>query len=339
MHNPTVDVLLATYNGERYLRAQVDSLLAQSCGSFRILARDDGSTDRTTEILQEYERNCPERFIVIDDGPPTGSAKYNFGILLRHSTASYIAFCDQDDFWFPHKLERTLHRLLSVEAQRGAAVPALVFTNLWLADGDLKSAGITFWEEQIIKPEYCRSLARLLRQNVVTGCTMMINRALAGLVRSIPSSVYMHDWWFALIASTLGSIDYIDEPMMLYRVHGNNACGLRVPNRGLPRLGYHSHRAHEWRSIMEQTNALNAVFRDRLRPEHRRVIDALREVDASSSPVRRVYNVLRHGVFHAELRRTIANLWHLSVGMEHERIIHGKRARVDEHVERQHRAG
>ena len=99
-----VEILLATYNGARFLREQIDSILAQDYGNIRVLARDDGSSDGTVEILHQYAKRFPGRFRVMPSSAPTGSAKNNFLLLMKASTADYVCFADQDDVWLPAKV-------------------------------------------------------------------------------------------------------------------------------------------------------------------------------------------------------------------------------------------
>lgn len=310
---PPVDILLATYNGARYLPTQLDSLLAQDYPSLRILARDDGSSDPTLALLQSYQARTGGKLRVIEEGGPSGGPKGNFAILMRHSTAPYVAFSDQDDMWFPDKVRNTMRKVQRLERSIGADKPVLVFTNLTLADAELRPKGSTFWEDQIIHPEACHSLARLLRQNVVTGCTMIANRALVELGREMPALVHMHDWWLALLACAFGAIDYLDEPTVLYRVHGTNACGLREVYHGLPKLAARMSRAGEWDAILEQVRALHDAYGDRLPPGKREMLAAVLRTRDRSTPWRNVYTILRHRVLHGEMRRNLALLMHFAI--------------------------
>ena len=310
---PPVDILLATYNGARYLPTQLDSLLAQDYPSLRILARDDGSSDETGALLASYEARTQGKLRVIEEGAATGGPKGNFAILMRHSAAPYVAFADQDDMWFPDKIRKTMRKVQRLERRVGADKPVLVFTNLTLADAELRPKGSTFWEDQIIHPEACRELSRLLRQNVVTGCTMIANRALVEHGCEMPQRVHMHDWWLALLACSFGAIGYLREPTVLYRVHGNNACGLREVYHGLPKLGARRSRAGEWDAILEQVQALYDAYGDRLSPRRRAMLAAVLRTSDRSTPWRNVYTILRHRVLHGEMRRNLALLMHFAV--------------------------
>ncbi len=220
-----ITVLLATYNGEAHLCAQLDSLLAQSYKDFRIVIRDDGSSDGTVDIINRYAKENPEK-ISIAIGEPTGSACGNFSALFDLVDDDYIMFCDQDDIWLPDKIEKTLGYMLEAEEQY-PDTPILVHSDLRVVDGNLNTVCESFFEfQQILQDKV--TLPRLLVQNYVTGCTMMLNRKLKTLCGSIPKECAMHDWWLALVCSLFGKIICINEPTMLYRQHGGNQVGAKA---------------------------------------------------------------------------------------------------------------
>ena len=222
-----VAILLATYNGETYIREQIDSLLRQSYTEWNLFIHDDGSTDRTPEIIRDYERIYPDRIHVLS-GKPCGGAKENFFYIMRQVTAPYVMFCDQDDVWLPEKIEETLSQMKTLEAQSGTEIPALVFSDLSVVDGNLNLIADRMSVYQKLDPDRVRP-ENLMVQNVITGCTVMANRALVELalkVRNTDNAI-MHDWWCALVASVFGQISYIDKPLVLYRQHGTNSVGAK----------------------------------------------------------------------------------------------------------------
>lgn len=215
-----VDVLLAVYNGEKYLREQLYSVLAQDYRDFRILARDDGSSDSSREILAEFEREYPQKVKVIRTETYRHSAADNFFELMKHSDAEYTMFCDQDDFWDYNKISVTLAEM----KKHPSDIPVLVHTDLAVADENLNimfesfNAGMELDAKNI-------TLEKLLTYNCVTGCTVMINKALRELARNAPKGLIMHDWWLALCAEIFGELVYLDTSTMLYRQHSGNVIG------------------------------------------------------------------------------------------------------------------
>lgn len=220
-----ITVLLATYNGSEHIRAQIDSLLSQTYTDFKIVIRDDGSSDQTPVIIAELAEKYPEKISVIT-GEPTRSACGNFSKLFEAVDDDYIMFCDQDDVWLPEKIEKTLAAMKAAEAKNPGS-PVLVHSDLRVVDGALNTICESFFEFQQV-PQHKVTLSRLLVQNYVTGCTMMINRPLKTLCGAVPPECAMHDWWIALVCALFGEIVCIKEPLMLYRQHGGNQVGAKA---------------------------------------------------------------------------------------------------------------
>jgi glycosyltransferase involved in cell wall biosynthesis len=220
-----IDIVMSTYNGEKYIREQIESILNQSYTNWRLLIRDDGSSDRTLEIIEEYAKKLNGKVYFINDSDKHLGAAMSFFKLLNYSTADYIMFCDQDDVWLPNKIEITLKKMRDLE-KLYPDKPILVHSNLKVADVGLNTINESFWKYQKLNPNFKR-LNNLLIQNNVTGCTVMMNKKLKDLLKSVPDNAIMHDWWFALVTSAFGVIDYIDKPLILYRQHGANDTGAK----------------------------------------------------------------------------------------------------------------
>ena len=221
----TIRILLAAYNGEAYLRRQLDSLLGQTRQDFQLIVSDDQSRDETPRILEEYAGKYPDKILYYRSGLRFGSAQGHFMHLLRtFADSDYILFCDQDDVWHPDKVEKTLEKMESVEED--PSVPVLVYTDLRVVNGDLEQIDPSFMHYARICGDDTR-LNRLLARNVVTGCTVMINRALAELAgrQQDFSRVRMHDWYLAQLAAACGTLAYLPEATMDYRIHGANVVG------------------------------------------------------------------------------------------------------------------
>jgi len=221
-----IDIVIATYNGSKYLPSQLDSIIAQDCGDWRILLRDDGSSDATIEILKNYSNRLQDKLVVLNDKQGNIGIIGNFAYLLASTTAPYVMLCDQDDIWNPDKISLTLQAMKEAESISSDELPILVHTDLKVVDDQLNMLNKSFWHYQNINP-YLDSYNRLIVQNTVTGCTVMINQALLRLALPIPSQVIMHDWWLALVASFFGKVVVLEEQTMLYRQHGNNDTGAK----------------------------------------------------------------------------------------------------------------
>jgi glycosyltransferase involved in cell wall biosynthesis len=311
-----VDVLLASYNGERFLAEQLDSIAGQSFADWRLLVRDDGSTDGTMALLRARRAQDPGRVAILEhDGANSGSLR-NFAALLERSAAPYAMFADQDDVWFPDKIAVTLAKMQQLERAHGPDCPLLVHTDMKVADGALHVIAESHWRFQKCDPVRGASLNRLLVQNCATGCSVMVNRALRELALPIPPEAMMHDWWLALVAAAFGRLGHVAAPTMLYRQHGANDVGARqwsVPQlaRELARpaaaRAFFARRDEVLRGVRRQARAFHARYAARLDPRQRALLEAY--VAMEGAPwLRRKWLLVRHGFYHTGLARNVASL-------------------------------
>lgn len=226
---PLVDVLLATYNGSKYLHAQLDSLLAQTHQNFRVLVSDDGSSDATLEILENYRARFEGRLVVVPNPHCGQGVVRNFENLmlasLQDGQAGWVAFSDQDDVWLPQKIERCLNEMVRIEEEGGEGLPCLVHSDLTVVDESLNVISDSFARYQRMDPRQCSPLS-LLSVNQVTGCTMMVNRTLLQMALPLPRETIMHDWWCGLVSGS-GRRRFVSAPLILYRQHGANQVGAK----------------------------------------------------------------------------------------------------------------
>ncbi len=219
-----VSVLLASYNGEKYIREQMDSILNQTFQNLNIVVSDDLSTDKTPALVREYEEQYPDRIKILKHEERSGSAQNNFFRLLSAVSDQYIMLCDQDDVWLPHKVEITLKEMKRLEARCKRDIPLLVHSDLSVTDETGRIIHKSMAEYQKIAV-WDNRLSHCLVENNITGNTVMINRAFLSLLTHKPEDCMMHDWWLGLLASCFGEISYIDRPLVLYRQHGSNQLG------------------------------------------------------------------------------------------------------------------
>lgn len=221
-----IDILMAVYNGEKYLKKQLQSIEKQTYKNWRLIIRDDGSTDRSMEIAEKFCHKFEDgKVILLKNDVPSGSAKSNFMRLIQDSEAEYTMFADQDDYWMENKVKLTLAAMRHAERENGKAMPMLVHSDLCVTDADLNVISRSFFNYQ--KLPKAVKLNQLLVQNSVTGCTVMINRALRDYLKVAEDAdkIVMHDYFAALIAEVFGKIIFIDRPLMKYRQHGDNSVG------------------------------------------------------------------------------------------------------------------
>lgn len=260
-NNAKIDILLATYNGAEYISQQIDSLLGQTNQDWRLIAHDDGSTDKTVEILKGYQIAHPNKVVILEDGVKCGGAKNNFSHLLVHSSAPYIMFCDQDDVWLKDKVDLTFKRMLD-EASRRPGKPILVHTDLMVVDKNLNAIASSMFSYQCLSREIV-SLDELVVRNNITGCTMMINREAVDVSLPIPSAAVMHDWWIACrVTQNDGLVVFIDIPTIRYRQHGKNSVGAKKIDlyHYFARVIDVRHSWYSFRNIFLQAKAIDSKF-------------------------------------------------------------------------------
>lgn len=219
-----VIVLLSTYNGERYLVEQLESLIAQKGVDIELLVRDDGSKDSTTRILDEWqEKGRLSWYNSVNLGPGK-----SFVDLLQNATPSnYYAFCDQDDVWMPEKLRLTMDKMKCVELANPGK-PVIIHTDMYVVDENLKIIHDSFWRSSGLRPDVLRTFPYLCTCNSVNGCTIVMNSAARELIleKYVEHDVIIHDVISALTVSYYGGIiDYVDAPTVLYRQHSSNVVG------------------------------------------------------------------------------------------------------------------
>lgn len=231
MKEPKCLVLLSTYNGEKYIEEQLDSLFKQEGVELHILIRDDGSEDSTVNIIRNIREHVSVPLKMLE--AKNSGAKASFFELLRiasddHSEFEYFAFCDQDDVWKPNKLRRAA-TLLSQVSQEDPSSPLMYCSATQMVDAELSPLKV--WPSP---PRKKLSMYNALVENVAVGCTTVLNKKAFDLIASsLPSNadqVIMHDWWAYLCVSTFGKVIFDEEPFILYRQHSSNVLGGQTDN-------------------------------------------------------------------------------------------------------------
>lgn len=310
---PRIDVVMATYNGAQFIAEQIDSILNQSYKNVHLLIRDDNSQDQTRQIITNKLSQYPGKITIVPTAERLGVIG-NFSALMSHSQAEYVMLSDQDDIWLQDKIEKTAAKMQELEAEFGHEYPLLVHTDARLVDADLKSIHDSFWEYSGLYSKKRHTFPRILMQNVVTGCTAMMNKKLVKLSSPIPSGVVMHDWWIAITAAAFGKIDAIHEPTMLYRQHGKNQVGakknsffgaalrvVREPKEYLKNVYNVMQKQHR------QAVLFLDIFRSKLSPAQIQTLEAFCQIQADNC-FRNSYLICKHGFFKNGIWRNIPML-------------------------------
>ncbi|MBM7636052.1 glycosyltransferase family 2 protein [Streptococcus saliviloxodontae] len=263
-----VNILLSTYNGEQFLAEQIKSIQAQTFTGWQLYIRDDGSVDKTPEIIHSFVAEDERiHFINATNRENYGVIK-NFFTLLKYQSADFYFFSDQDDIWLEHKLELCLDRIQRERQDQ----PLLVYTDLTVVDQDL-----TVINESMVRTQSHHANTQLVEEiteNTVTGGTALINHSLAEQWTSY-EGLLMHDWYLALIAAAMGKLIYIDEPTELYRQHDANVLGARTWSKRMKNwLAPHKLIAKYWWLIQSSQQQASALLSLELPSEHRELVEA-----------------------------------------------------------------
>lgn len=304
-----IDVLLAVHNGANFLKTQIDSIIKQTHQNWRLLVRDDHSNDESYEILNRYSRKYPDKIIMINDGNGNLGASGNFMKLMEHTDADYVMFCDQDDYWYPEKMEYSIRKMKEMKNGNGSDIPLLVHTDLQVADQNLKLRSKSFWKYQSLKPENSTSINHLLISNVVTGCTTMFNRKLMELAMPVKDYIIMHDWWLALVTTAFGKVGYLSHPTVLYRQHPKNTIGAKNLSFKfiLNRITNPETILHGIGLTFRQANTLLKHYRSILSPWQKEMIEAYTSLPKLTFMEKRKI-LFKYNIFKGNILRDIALL-------------------------------
>jgi rhamnosyltransferase len=220
-------ILLAAYNGEKYLSEQIKSIQRQTISNWMLLVRDDGSQDYTRLLLEKLATE-DNRIRIVDDQLGCLGPTRNFGALMELSkieAADTVFFSDQDDIWVPDKILKQLQSLHNLETRHGTGMPCLTYSDMEVVDEYLRQIHPSFMRYQRQYHEPQDPIHVLLTQNFVAGCTVAINRPLLEFATPVPNQIRLHDWWLAACAAASGRIAYINEPLVRYRQHASNQIG------------------------------------------------------------------------------------------------------------------
>jgi glycosyltransferase involved in cell wall biosynthesis len=216
MSGKNISVVLATFNGSKYIVKQIDSILAQTTLPEEIIICDDCSTDETVSLIKPYLKNKQIKLFVNESRLGVFENFKKAASLANNN--NWLVFGDQDDIWLPLKLSKLAAAMSILDDE---ITPSLVYSDLAVIDNNDNIMFSSFWERQKIKPEKIK-LSTLLYGNVVTGCTMIINRPLADEFFLVDISDYFHDEWLGLIAYSFGNAKILNESLVLYRQHETN---------------------------------------------------------------------------------------------------------------------
>lgn len=257
--SPRISVVMCTYNGDRYLETQLESIATQSRLPCELVVCDDHSTDGTLAILKRFQAGAPFPVHVIQNGLRLGSTR-NFDQAIGLARGEYIALCDQDDRWLPAKLERLSDALMKEPFLGG------VFSDANLIDGDGRPLAIRLFERHKFTAQKQRRFlscptSTLLKHDVVTGATLMFRASIRRYCSPIPSS-WVHDGWLAWMIALHARFSLVPEPLIEYRIHSGQQLGVgssqaaqRATRQAETRRQHYARVAHQFEDLLQRVIA------------------------------------------------------------------------------------
>lgn len=316
-----IKVILCTYNGERFLKEQIRSLLNQTEQDLKIIISDDASKDLSPEIIHRFAKEYPDKIEFTEQRTPSGGACAHFLKVLYQcgSDADYVMFSDQDDVWDPDKTEKTLEAMKKAEGQYGKDTPLLVHCDSRITDAEGNVIADSYVRYQKMSPER-NGLNRLLVQNNVTGAAAMLNAALVRLILSCPAPEHavMHDHWIALCAAAFGHVVFLNQALYGYRQHEDNDLGAAKGSRIreiLDRLGIGRkdsktktdmdlHSKEVYTALFRQAAEFYRIYKDRLSRSQKQMLHAFVTMKDLSRQ-EKILMIFRYGFTFNKLHRTI----------------------------------
>lgn len=302
-----IDIIMATYNGEKYLDQQIKSIVEQTVEDWRLFIRDDASEDNTVEIIKKYAAAFPDKIFYSVREKNSGNPKMVFFELIAETKGEYIVSCDQDDIWNRDKLAILMRCFKKNDNKK----PLLVHTDLTVIDEKNRITSRSMVKQQHI-PVKAVALNRLLAQNVVTGCSMAFNRALCDELKE-PDGLPVHDWWIAAVAAIKGRIIYINRSTVYYRKHSQNVCGAQNMNS----LSYIFNRFKDSKRA-EQMLGLGYCMAGELALRYsdeldRKQLDMLLEYAAMPSvcKLHRLYICMKYGIWKSGIVRKLGQIFYM----------------------------
>jgi len=270
--NEKIDILMATYNGEKYLEEQIDSIINQTYRNWNLLIRDDGSEDETLKIIENYEKKDNRIKSIKDNKGNLGIVK-NFEELLKSSNSELIMFSDQDDIWIENKLEKYIEITNSLGKKQ-----FLIHSDAILCDINKNILKKTFISKRALKT----GLENIFFNYFVQGATVLITKELKEFILPFPDEVYLHDRYIHLMTELFFERIFINESLLYYRQHANNQVGATNTLKELLNKRYFDER--DYKLIKKLYNKYNGILKEEKRNLIRKYFKIL---DVKSSKLRR----------------------------------------------------
>lgn len=304
---PEIEIAVPTYNCACWIDDFFESVIAQDVGGWRIVARDDASSDGTRERLAHWQSRLGDRMLLTaDSGLRNLGMIGNYDAVLSATTAPWVMYGDPDDVWRPGKIALTLRAMRGAEATSGAATPVVVATDAMIVDWQLQPVAESSWRWSRMNPELAGVFHRMLVESPILTSTMMVNRALLDLALPLAGAASCPDWWTALVACAFGLVVRLPERTVLYRRHPSNdsldpfaATLSGALRRTVADLGEPRRRVRRLLcQLAPQAQAFAVRFGDRLSSTDATAAEAAARLSTGGGFDRR-WSVVQHGLWFA----------------------------------------
>lgn len=296
---PKIEIAVPAHNCAAWLNDLIESILQQDVDNWRIVARDDASTDDTAARLDTWQQRLGERMIILPDGPNLGMLG-NYDAVLAATTARWVMFADPDDVWKPRKMTADVAAMRSAEAVAGADIPIVVCSDAEVVDAQHHPIAASYWRWSRMNPSLCSVFHRLLVDSPVLTSTMMVNRALLKVSLPMSGAAACPDWWHALVACALGRIVCLPQATISYRRHPNNDSVVPTTASlatGATRISSAHNRVQRLvRQYSAQAKGFSDRFEGRVPTADLPALEAAGKLP-SLGPLERRCSVVRHGLW------------------------------------------
>lgn len=308
MNEPTVDIVMATYNGADFIVEQVESIQRQSYKNWRLLISDDCSTDGTLNIVKSISIS-DNRIKLISSDVKYGGAMPNFLQALKKSDSPYFMFCDQDDIWLEDKIKISVEHIARLENTSGAAKPIFVSSDMKIVDDNVNLLSSSFMSYENFGTGDT-SLSHVLVENNVPGCTIIGNATLRKWLNLCTSydGLIMHDWLVNLICKCAGNSSFINESTSLYRQHSGQEVGSHKFSLIKLVSGFNLLNSRNyWSSVRKNAEAFLKTYQDYLPNESIEVVEDFIDM-FDLNPINRIICAYSNGYLPSGFSRRLGQI-------------------------------
>ncbi len=302
-------IIMCVYNGEKYIKEQIESILHNSITDWRLYISDDGSTDRTYELAAGYAKAYPQKIILTTHinaaDPSIHFLEKIRDVSMKMQADDFIMLCDQDDIWYNNKIELTLEHMNHLVVKNSNKKPLLVCTDVEVVNEKKEQLAESF-RRMIHYSIKKLDTAHLLMEHKAQGCTIMINKVLADKIRQLPQVITKHDMWLEMIAVTMGKVDYVDEPTMAYRRHAEQytAGEMRFWKMVVEQLKHMKEQKYMVYGLAPQTKEFLRIYGQELDGEHKELVETFATLEQQGFWQKR-YNIIKYHMWKTGVIRNI----------------------------------